>query len=142
MLRSQQALQLLHSLFCSGAGQVLPLVTTVDVHGQCLTGPWSIICDEILIIKFGGITSGSIKDKNLTSLVGIQCLVSGVCLHTSKIFFKCCTLWMSPESCHLNQASPVIKVTIASTQRGSINACCLRSSASFTFLNLYLPFIA
>ena len=142
MLRSQQALQSLHSLFCSGAGQVLPLVTTVDVHGQCFTGPWSIICELILIIKFGGITSGSIKDKNLTSLVGIQCFVSGVRLHTSKIFFRCCTLWMSPESCHLNHFSPVIKVTIASTHRGSINACCLRSSASLTFLNLYLPFIA
>ena len=136
--RSQHARQLPHSLPWSGAGQVLSsgFVETVDVHGQCLTGPWSIICEEILIIKFGGITSGSIKVKNFTSRVGIQCLVPGVRLHTSKIFFKCSGLCMSPESCHLNHFSPVINVTIASTQRGSCNACCLRSSASFTFLNL------
>ena len=140
----QHARQLPHSLPWSGAGQVLSsgFVDTVDVHGQCVTGPWSIICEEILIIKFGGITAGSIKRKNFTSRVGIQCLVPGVRLHTSKIFFKCSGLWMSPESCQRNQASPVINVTIASTQRGSVNACCLRSSASFTFLNLYRPFMA
>ena len=142
--RSQHALQSLHWLPWSGAAQVLSsgFVETVDVHGQCLTGPWSIICELILIIKFGGITSGSISFKNFTSLVGIQCLVPGVRLHTSKIFFKCCALWMSPESCHLNQGSPVINVTIASTQRGSVNACCLRSRASRTLRNRYRPFIA
>ena len=142
--RSQHARQSLHSLPWSGAAQVLSsgFVETVDVHGQCFTGPWSIICEEILIIKFGGITSGSIKVKNLTSLVGIQCLVPGVRLHTSKIFLRCSGLWMSPLSCHLNQGWSLISVTMASTQRGSVNACCLRSSASFTFLNLYLPFMA
>ena len=136
--RSQHARQLPHSLPWSGAGQVLSsgFVDTVDVHGQCFTGPWSIICEEILIIKFDGITAGSMSVKNLTSRVGIQCLVPGVRLHTSKIFFKCSGLCMSPESCHLNHFSPVISVTIASTQRGSVNACCLRSRASFTFLNL------
>ena len=142
--RSQHCLQLPHSFPCSGAGQVLAsgAVDTVDVHGQCFTGPWSIICEEILIIKFGGITAGSISVKNFTSRVGIQCRVAGVRLHTSKIFLRCSGLCMSPLSCHLNQGSPVINVTIASTQRGSVSACCLRSNASFTFLNLYLPFMA
>ena len=141
--RSQHARQLPHSLPWSGAGQVLSsgFVDTVEVHGQCFTGPWSIICELILIIKFGGITSGSIKVKNFTSLVGIQCLVPGVRLHTSKIFFKCSGLWMSPLSCHLNQGSPVISVTIASTQRGSCSASCLRVSASLTFFPFVLNLI-
>ena len=136
--RSQHARQSLHSLPWSGAAQVLSsgFVDTVDVQGQCFTGPWSIICEEILIIKFGGTVAGSMSFKNFTSRVGIQCRVPGVRLHTSKILFKCSKLWTSPLSCHLNQASPVISVTIASTQRGSVNACCLRSSASLTFLNL------
>ena len=142
--RSQHARQSLHSFPWSGAAQVLSsgFVDTVDVHGQCLTGPWFIICELILIIKFDGITAGSMSVKNLTSRVGIQCLVPGVRLHTSKIFFRCSGLWMSPESCHLNQGSPEMSVTMASTHRGSVNACCLRSRASFTFLNLYRPFMA
>ena len=136
--RSQHALQSLHSLPWSGAAQVLSsgFVDTVDVHGQCFTGPWFIICELILIIKFDGITAGSISVKNLTSRVGIQCRVPGVRLHTSKILFKCSKLWTSPLSCHLNQASPVISVTIASTQRGSFSACSLRCSASWTLRNL------
>ena len=140
---SQQARQLLHSLFCFDAGQLwLPSVTTVDVHGQLFTGPWLIMCEDILIIKFFGTTSGSMSLKNFASRVGSQCLVSGVRLHTSNIFFKCSGLWMSPESCHLNQGSPEMSVTIASTHRGSVNACSLLSRAALTFLNLYLPFIA
>ena len=142
--RSQHALQSLHWLPWSGAAQVLSsgFVETVDVHGQCFTGPWFTICEEILIIKFGGITAGSMSVKNLTSRVGIQCRVPGVRLHTSKIFLRCSGLWMSPESCHLNQGSPVISVTMASTQRGSFSACSLRSIASRTFGNLYRPFRA
>ena len=141
---SQHARQSLHSLPWSGAAQVLSsgFVETVDVHGQCLTGPWFIICELILIIKFDGIMSGSISVKNLTSRVGIQCRVWGVRLHTSKIFFKCSGLCMSPLSCHLNHFSPVISVTIASIQRGSVNACCLRSRASRSLRNRYRPFMA
>ena len=140
----QHARQSLHSLPWSGAAQVLSsgFVDPVDVHGQCFTGPWLIICDDILIIKFGGTVAGSMSVKNFTSRVGIQCLVPGVRLHTSKIFFKCSGLWMSPLSCQRNQASPVINVTIASTQRGSCSACSLRLRAACTFLNLYLPFRA
>ena len=99
--RSQQALQLPQLLPWSGAGHVLPLVTTVEVHGQCFTRPWSTMCEEILIIKFLGTTSGSMSVKNLTSRVGIQCCVSGVRLHTSNMFLRWSGLWMSPESCHL-----------------------------------------
>ena len=141
---SQHARQSLHSLPWSGAAQVLSsgFVDTVDVHGQNLTGPWFIICELILIIKFDGITAGSMSVKNLTSRVGSQCLGWGVRWHTSKIFFKCSGLWMSPESCHLNHFSPVISVTMASTQRGSFSACSLRCSASWTLRNLYRPFNA
>ena len=140
----QHARQSLHSLPWSGAAQVLSsgFVDTVDVHGQLFTGPWFIICELILIIKFGGTVAGSMSFKNLTSRVGIQCLVPGVRLHTSNIFSKCFILWMSPESCHLNQSWPLISVTIASTQRGSSNACSLRCSAACTLLNRYLPFRA
>ena len=141
---SQHALQSLHSLPCSGAGHVrlLPGDATVDVHGQNLTGPWSIMCDDILIIKFGGTLSGSTCFRNCASRVGIQCCVELVRLHTSNIFSRCLRLWMSPLSCHLNQASPVINTVMASTHRGSSKACSLRVSASCTFLNLYLPFRA
>ena len=57
---SQHCLQLPQLLSCAGAGHVLPAwLVTVDVHGQNLTGPWSIMCDDILIIKFDGIVAGS-----------------------------------------------------------------------------------
>ena len=140
---SQHARQLPHSLFCSGAGHVLPAwLVTVLVHGHCFTGPWFIICDDILMIKFGGTLAGSRSFRNCASRVGIQCRVLLVRLHTSNIFSRCLRLWMSPLSCHLNQASPVINTTMASTQRGSSRACNLRFRAACTFLNLYRPFRA
>ena len=130
--RSQHARQSLHSLPWSGAAQVLSsgFVDTVDVHGQNLTGPWFIICELILIIKFDGITAGSMSVKNLTSRVGIQCGVSGVRLHTSKIFTRCSGLCMSPLSCQRNHLWSLISVTIASTQSGCLRACSLRCNAS------------
>ena len=142
--RSQHARQSLHSLPWSGAAQVLSsgFVDTVDVHGQLFTGPWFIICELILIIKFGGTVAGSMSFKNFTSRVGIQCRVPGVRLHTVNIFSRCLRLCISPESCHLNQSWPLINVTIASTQSGCSRACSLRSSASRTLRNLYRPFIA
>ena len=140
---SQQARQLLHWLPWSGAGHVLPSpLVTVEVHGHCFTGPWSIMCELILIIKFGGTLSGSKFFRNCASRVGIQWLVPLVRLHTSNIFSKCLRLCISPESCQRNQSWPWISVTIASTQRGSCNACSLRFRAACTFLNLYLPFRA
>ena len=69
---SQQALQLPHAFPCSGAGHNLlvapnigwSLLMTVDVHGQKVTGPWLIICELILIIKLGGMMSGSRNFRN------------------------------------------------------------------------------
>ena len=141
---SQHARQSLHSLPWAGAAQVLSsgFVDTVDVHGQCFTGPWFIICELILIIKFDGITAGSISVKNLTSRVGSQGWVPGVLLQTSNMFFRCCTLWRSPESCHLKNGSLSISTTIASIQRGSIMEASRLDSASLTFLNRYRPFSA
>ena len=86
--RSQHARQSLHWLSCSAAGQLLPAVTTVDVQGQKPGAGLSILCPDNLIIKFFGMLS-EFNGKNLASLVGSQCLVRGVSLHTSKIFFKC-----------------------------------------------------
>ena len=66
--------------------------------------------------------------------------VSGVRLHTSNIFFKCCTDCRSPESCHLKTGCLSINVTIASIHRGSWSLSSRRCIASFTFGNLYRPF--
>ena len=58
---SQQFLQLLHLPPWSDAGQVLVVVLTVLVHGQLLlAAPLTLVADN-LIIKFGGIMSGSIR---------------------------------------------------------------------------------
>ena len=132
---SQHCLQLPQLFPCSGAGHVLPAwLVTVDVHGQNLTGPWSIMCELILIIKLGGTVAGSKFFRNCASRVGIQCRVLLVRLHTSNIFSRCLRLWISPESCHLNHFWPWISVTIASTQRGSSSACSLLVNARCTLV--------
>ena len=139
--RSQHALQSWHWFPCSLAGQLFISVTTLDVQGQNPAAGLSILWPESLIIKFLGILS-VLNGRNLASRVGSQCMVPGVSLHTSKIFFKCCTDCRSPESCHLNTGCLSINVTIDSIQRGSMSLASLRAIASFTFLNLYLPFNA
>ena len=135
MLRSQQFRQLLHSLPCFDAGHVKLPVETVDVQGQNLTGFWLIIWLENLIVKFFGMLS-VLSGKNLASRVGSQCMVSGVLLHTSNIFLRCCTLCRSPESCQRKTSSPDMSVTIASTQRGCGSACSRLASANLTDGNL------
>ena len=50
------------------------------------------MCEDILMIKFVGIVSGSRSFKNCASRVGIQCLVPGVSLQTSNMFCKCLAL--------------------------------------------------
>ena len=102
ILGSQHCLQLPHSLFWSGAGQVLSsgLVETVDVWGQLAIAGWSIIWPENLITKFLG-HSGR-KCFTQASRVGIQCWTCGVSFATAKIFKRCSSSWTSPESCHLN----------------------------------------
>ena len=147
---SQHCLQLPQLLPCSGAGHNLlvapnigwSLLMTIDAHGQNLTGPWSIMCELILIIKFGGTEAGLITFKNCASRVGIQCRVELVRLHTLNIFSRCFILWMSPESCHLNQSWSLMSWTMASTHCGCSSALSLRWSAAWTLLNLYRPFRA
>ena len=139
--RSQHALQSRHWFPCSLAGQLLPAVTTVDVQAQKPGAGLSILCPDNLIIKFFGMLS-EFNGKNLASRVGSQCLVSGVCLQTSNIFFKCCTDCRSPESCHLNHGVLSINTTIAGIHSGCVRPASRRASASFTFGNLYLPFKA
>ena len=138
VLRSQHARQSLHWFPCSLAGQLLPSVTTVLVHLQKLAAGLSILCPDNLIIKFFGILS-VLSGRNLASLVGSQCCVSGVSLHTSKIFFKCWTPCRSPESCHLNHGVLSINTTIAGIHSGWVKPSRRRVNASFTFGNLYRP---
>ena len=139
---SQHARHGPHLLPFWGAGHVPPELPTVDVHGQNLTGGWSIICEEILIVRLPGTASGSTSFRNLTSRVGNQCLVPGVRTQTSKICFRCHALWRSPLSCHLKYGCLPIRVTMASTHSGWFRLASLRSSASRTLLNLYRPFRA
>ena len=148
--RFQHCRQLPHSLPCVGAGHILEvapnqgwsLSITVEAQGQLFTGPWFIICEDIRIIKFDGTSAGETCFRICASRVGSQCLVSGVNLQTSNIFSRCSKLWISPESCHLNQGCLSISTTIACTHCGWSRLSILRCNASLTFLNLYLPFIA
>ena len=144
--RSQHARQSRHWLPCSAAGQLLLPVTTVDVQGQKPAAGLFILCPDNLIIKFFGSTAGSIKDRKRASRVGSQCCTCCVALHTSKIFFKCCTLCRSPASCHLKNGTlrlyQVTSTVMASIHFGSVKEFNLRASASFTFGNLYRPFRA
>ena len=89
ILGSQHCLQLPHSLFWSGAGQVLSsgFVETVDVWGQLAIAGWSIIWPENLITRFAG-ASGR-KCFTQASRVGIQCFTCGVSLATAKILSRC-----------------------------------------------------
>ena len=64
MFLDQQDLQSLHLPPWSDAGQVLVVVLTVDVQGQLLeAAPLTFVADN-LIIKFGGIMSGSIRARS------------------------------------------------------------------------------
>ena len=120
ILGSQHCLQLPHSLFWSGAGQVLSsgFVDTVDVLGHAAIAGWSIICPENLITRLAG-ASGR-KCFTHASRVGIQCWTCGVSLATANIFNRCSSSCTSPESCHLNSFDffELINSAIAPTQSG------------------------
>ena len=141
--RSQHALQSKHLFPCFDDGQLCcPSVVTVDVHGQKDTGPWSTIWELNLITRLRGTSFTLTRFRIWASRVGSQCLVSGVALQTLKIFCKCSSDCMSPESCHLNSLWGFINCIIASTQPGCWRASSLRSIAFLTGLNLYRPFRA
>ena len=142
MSLDQQDLQSRHLPPWSDAGQVLPSVLTVLVHGQLLEAAPLTFVALSLIIKFVGIMSGSIRARSRASCVGNQCLVSGVCLHTSRILLRCHELWMSPESCQRKYLRPSMSVTIARTQRESCSAARRRAIAILVYLKLYRPFRA
>ena len=132
ILGSQHCLQLPHSLFWSGAGQVLSsgFVDTVDVWGQLAIAGWSIIWPENLITRFAG-ASGR-KCFTQASRVGIQCLVFGVNFATAKILSRCSSSCTSPESCHLNSFDffELINKAIAPTHSGDLMAFSLRYCAA------------
>ena len=65
---------------------MLPGDSTVDVLGQLAGAAWSTIGALNLIVRLEG-ASGK-KCLIHASRVGIQCLVSGVSLHTAKIFIR------------------------------------------------------
>ena len=103
MLRSQQARQSRHAFPWSGAGQLRPVVTTVEVNGQEPgAGPSTFVALN-LIVKLAGTRSCGILERSPASRVGSQCATSGVMRQTWNIFNRCLTLCTSPESCHLNQ---------------------------------------
>jgi hypothetical protein len=81
---------------------------------------WSTIGIENRNTKFFGLCFKCFMVQ--ASLVGNQCLVSGVSSHTSKILYKCASSCTSPESCHLNHLDflELINSAMASTQRGSL----------------------
>ena len=130
----QHFLQSRHCPPCCGAGHVAFFVTTVEVFGQLLIGPWSTIGEEILIVKFfGALCKWSLIQA---SFVGIQWRLDGVRLHTSKILFKCSKFCTSPESCHLKTSGflLLIKVVIAWTHNSCLRAFNLLYCASCTIL--------
>ena len=129
---SQHCLQLPHSLFWSGAGQVLSsgFVDTVDVWGQLAIAGWSTIWPENLITRLAG-HSGR-KCLTHASRVGIQCFTCGVSLATAKILSRCSSSCTSPESCHLNSFDffELINSAIAPTHSGERIASSLRYCAA------------
>ena len=137
MLRSQQARQSRHAFPWSGAGQLLPVVTTVDVNGQEPgAGPSTFVALN-LIVKLLGTRSCGILERSPASGVGSQCATSGVMRQTWNIFNKCLTLCTSPESCHLNQRDlrAFISAAMVRAQSGRLMLESLRIMASMTFGN-------
>ena len=125
----QHALQSKHWLPCLPDRQVSdPSVTTLELWDQALPADPSIRAADSLMIILSGTSSGA--GRYGRSCVGIQCLVSGVCLATSKILFMCSTLCTSPASCHLNHFMRLICATIASTHNGFFIASSLRYCAA------------
>jgi hypothetical protein len=110
MSLSQQARQSRHAFPWSGAGQLRPVVTTVDVRGQEPGAGPSTFVALSLIVRLAGTRSCGILERSPASRVGSQCATSGVSLQTWNIFNRCLTLWMSPLSCHLNQRLPGVDV--------------------------------
>ena len=135
---SQQARQSRHAFPWSGAGQLRPVVTTVEVRGQEPgAGPSTLVALK-RIVKLAGTLSCGILERSPASRVGSQCATSGVNLETWNIFNKCLTDWMSPESCHLNQRDflAFISAAMVRAQSGRLMLASLRIMASMTFGNL------
>ena len=130
----QHFLQSRHCPPCCGAGHVAFFVTTVEVLGQLLTGPWFTIGEDNLIVKLSGLCFKYFFTH--ASLVGIQCIRDGVNLQTAKIFWRCSRSWTSPESCHLKTSGffELINSAMASTHRGCLIAASLLYCASCTTL--------
>ena len=137
MLRSQQARQSRHAFPWSGAGQLRPVVTTVEVRGQEPgAGPSTFVALN-LIVRLAGTRSCGILERSPASRVGSQCATSGVILHTWNIFHKCFTACTSPESCHLNQRLflAVMSAAMVRAQSGRLMLASLRIMASMTLGN-------
>ena len=144
MLRSQQARQSRHAFPWSGAGQLLPVVTTVEVRGQEPGAGPSTFVALSLIVRLAGTRSCGILERSPASRVGSQCATSGVMRQTWNIFNKCLTDWMSPESCHLNQRlrRALMSAAMVRAQSGRLMLASLFIMASITLGNRYRPFSA
>ena len=128
----------MHAFPWSGAGQLRPVVTTVDVNGQEPgAGPSTFVALN-LIVKLLGTRSCGILERSPASRVGSQCATSGVILHTWNIFNRCLTDCMSPESCQRNQRDflAFMSAAMVRAQSGRVMLASLRIMASMTLGNL------
>ena len=69
-------------------GQLLPVVTTVDVRGQEPGAGPSTFVALSLIVRLAGTRSCGILERSPASRVGSQCATSGVSLHTWNILIS------------------------------------------------------
>ena len=137
MLRSQQARQSRQAFPWAGAGQLRPVVTTVDVNGHEPGAGPSTLGALKRIVKLAGTLSCGILERSPASRVGSQCATSGVNLQTRNIFNKCLMLFKSPESCHLNQRDrrALMSAAMARAQSGRLMLARRFIMASITFGN-------
>ena len=144
MFRSQQARQSRHAFPWSGAGQLRPVVTTVEVKGQEPGAGPSTFVALSLIVRLAGTRSCGILERSPASRVGSQCATSGVNLQTWNIFNKCLTDWMSPESCQRKYllVRALMSAAMVLAQSGRLMLASLRIMASMTLGNRYRPFNA
>ena len=144
MSLSQQARQSRHAFPWLGAGQLLPVVTTVDVRGQEPGAGPSTFVALSLIVRLAGTRSCGILERSPASRVGSQCATSAVNLQTWNILRKCSRLCKSPESCQRNQrdARAFMSAAMVAAQSSRSMLASRRCIASLTFGNLLRPFNA
>ena len=109
-------------------------VDTVEVQGHQLGARPSTLVADTLINKFFGTMSGSMSFNRECSLVGSQCCVLGVFLHTFNILMRWDGPCRSPLSCQRKYLWPVISAVIAAVHDPWARARNLRAIARLVVL--------